>query len=99
MKAETKMDTDKEEIKKMIREIAKEEIKKLLQGELFTARKLTDTPTDSLSVVNRQYVNLSGTSSSRPTGSILGQRYFDTTINRPIVWNGTSWIDGAGSVT
>lgn len=64
----------------------------------FTSRKLTDTPTDSLQVVNRKYVNLNGVTANRPTTSVVGQQYFDTTIGRPLFNNGTNWVDSAGSV-
>ena len=40
-----------------------------------------------------------GTTGSRPsTGLQVGQFYFDTTINRPIWWDGTNWINAAGTV-
>ena len=41
----------------------------------------------------------SGTTASRPnlpTSLYIGFAYFDTTINRVIQWNGTSWIDTSG---
>lgn len=70
---------------------------KLSQG--FTARKLADTPTDALAVVNRKYVTLNGT--VRPTSSVLGQFFLDTTLasgrGKPIYWNGTGWVDSAGT--
>ena len=28
----------------------------------------------------------------------IGQLYFDTTIGRPIWWNGTNWINAAGTI-
>ncbi len=67
----------------------------------FTDRKLTDTPTDDLQVVNRKYVNLSGTTANRPTSKVHGQQYFDTTIGRPIYYNPNSsvFVDGAGSIS
>jgi hypothetical protein len=48
-------------------------------------------------------IPVSGTTASRPvdTGDIklkIGQQYFDTTINRPIWWDGTNWINAAGTV-
>lgn len=84
-----------------LNKIIDERIKQFLKTDGFTARKLTDTPTDNLSVVNRKYVNLHGTTASRPTSSVavIGQRYFDTTIGRPLYFNGTTWVDGAGSVS
>lgn len=83
--------------KQQIKEIAREEIRSQLKTELFTARKLTDTPTDSLSVVNRKFVTLNGATASRPTGSILGQYFFDTTIGKPVWWSGSTWVDATGS--
>lgn len=80
-----------------------ERVKHLLKGGLFTQRKITDTPTDNLSVTNKKYVNLFGPTSSRPISSVahLAQKYFDTTIGRPIYFNPNSsvWTDGAGSVS
>lgn len=44
------------------------------------------------------YVPNSGTTSTRPTiGVIVGYMYFDTTINKPVWWNGTVWKDAAGT--
>jgi hypothetical protein len=41
----------------------------------------------------------SGTTTERPTERReVGQYYFDTTIGRPIYWNGTNWINAAGTV-
>jgi hypothetical protein len=41
----------------------------------------------------------SGTTANRPTEQRqIGQYYFDTTLNRPIYWNGTNWINAAGTV-
>jgi len=81
--------------KNAIREIVKE----YLQSEAFTDRKVTDSPTDALSMVNRKYVTLNGTTANRPVSSVTGQRYFDTSIGRPVYWSGSTWVDGAGSVS
>jgi hypothetical protein len=41
----------------------------------------------------------SGATADRPTERLeVGQYYFDTTIGRPIYWNGTNWINAAGTV-
>jgi hypothetical protein len=45
----------------------------------------------------------SGTTANRPVNTTkeplaIGQYYFDTTIGRPIYWNGTNWINAAGTV-
>lgn len=72
-----------------------------LKNGAFSVRKITDTPTDNLMVVNRKYVNLYGTTAQRPSASVFGQKFFDTTIGRPIYINPITgkWVDGAGSVS
>ena len=37
-----------------------------------------------------------GNTSQRPE-KVLGREYFDTTLNKPIWWNGTNWIDATGA--
>lgn len=40
-----------------------------------------------------------GTTAARPTANLLiGQYYYDTTLVKPIWWNGTAWTDGMGTV-
>ena len=65
---------------------------------------------DLESLYNQQkivhYAN-TGDSSSRPSSVKInelttitpkvGQYYFDTTLNKPIVWNGTGWVDLSGN--
>lgn len=74
-------------------------IKAYNQGGGFTDRKLIDTPTDSNMAVPRGYVTMNGVSASRPTSSIIGQRYFDTSLGngKPIYWNGTGFVDATGT--
>jgi hypothetical protein len=48
-------------------------------------------------------IPLSGTTAERPINYNevklrVGDQYFDTTINRPIWWTGTNWINAAGTV-
>lgn len=38
-----------------------------------------------------------GTTASRPTVSTIGYPYFDTTLGKPIWWNGTNWKDATGA--
>jgi hypothetical protein len=40
----------------------------------------------------------SGASTSRPSGINTGFMYFDTDLNKPIWWNGASWVDATGAV-
>lgn len=83
----------------------KKEIEKIIErkSSAFFDRRIGDTPTDSLQLVNRKYVNLYGTTANRPVSSVAGlaQKYFDTTIGRPIYFNPNSsvWTDGAGSIS
>jgi hypothetical protein len=41
----------------------------------------------------------SGATTDRPTTNlVIGDYYFDTTLNLPIWYDGTDWIDAAGNV-
>ena len=82
----------------LIREEAKRVVMEYMKSSAFTDRKITDTPTDALGVVNRRYVTNNGASTVRPVSPTTGQRYFDTTINKPIYWKGTAWVDSVASV-
>ena len=73
-------------------------IEKYQKGSAFTARKLTDNPVDDLSVVNRKYVTRATTTLLRPTTSVLGECYFDTTAQKPAWWNGTNYQDATGNI-
>lgn len=77
------------------------QVNDLVKANAFTARKLCDTPTDALSVVNLKFVTLNGTTAKRPTASIIGQSYFDTTLaagnGKPIWYNGTGFVDANGT--
>jgi hypothetical protein len=44
-------------------------------------------------------VGKAGPTAQRPTGPdrLVGHQYFDTTINRPIWWTGSVWINAAGA--
>lgn len=39
----------------------------------------------------------SGLTAERPTVNQIGYQYFDTTLGKPIWWNGTVWKDAAGT--
>lgn len=52
-------------------------------------------------VGNREYhiiVKEGGTTAERPTVPDLHQTYYDTTLNRMVVWNGTAWVDIDSSI-
>ena len=38
-----------------------------------------------------------GTTTYRPDFPNIGEKYFDTTVGKPIWWDGTNWIDAAGT--
>lgn len=75
-------------------------IKKYDQGGSFSGRKLTDTPTDLLSVVNKRFVTANGLVANRPVSSVavVGQTYFATDTNIPMVFSSGGWRNGVGSV-
>lgn len=51
---------------------------------------------DKITLCNQpSYEN--GNSSNRPSNPKMFLPYFDTTINKLIMWNGTSWIDAMGN--
>ena len=88
------------ELENKIDERIKKLVPEILKGSAFTDRKLTDTPTDSLSVVNRRYVTNNGTLANRPASSVatIGQPYFATDTNIPMTWSATGWRNGVGSI-
>lgn len=40
--------------------------------------------------------NTTGLTTARPTSPSTGQCFFDTTLGKPIWWNGSAWVDGLG---
>lgn len=38
-----------------------------------------------------------GTTVQRPITTLIGQEYFDVTLNRPVWWDGSDWVDGKKS--
>lgn len=55
---------------------------------------------DSIEVEKNAFITQAGLSTNRPTAYPLrrtGGLYFDQTLNKPIWWNGASWVDANGS--
>lgn len=76
-------------------------VKDYLNKSWFTARKLTDTPTDALSIVNRKFVTGNGSTTDRPNSPVLGQSYLDTSLNAngiPIWYGPNGWTNSAGTL-
>ena len=45
-----------------------------------------------------KYVTLNVTATgNRPASADIGTQYFDTTLNKPIWWNGSMWVDSDGT--
>lgn len=91
---------NKEQLDEAIDQRFKKLMPEYMVGEAFSQRKITDTPTDALSVVNRKYVTMNGALTSRPVSSVatVGQFYFDTTNNVPIWYTTAGWRNSAGSI-
>lgn len=73
-------------------------VKQYLGGQAFIDRQVTDTPTEAFSIVNRKFVTQNGSTSQRPTSSITGLQYYDTDLQKPVYWSGTTWKDSQGTV-
>lgn len=88
------------EFNNKIDERIKRLVPEILRTSAFTDRKLTDTPTDALAVVNRKYVQLNGSVASRPPSSVatIGQFYLDTGTNIPMWKVLAGWVNGVGSI-
>ena len=87
---------DEKELKNKILAV----IKEYNQNNAFVGRKVTDTPTDSFSLVNRRYVTLNGVVTSRPKSSVatVGQHFYATDTNIPMIYSVGGWRNGVGSV-
>ena len=68
-----------------------------------TLTSFTSIPEDAvdLPIYNTKGINIkyneSGTTKSRPSYPPEGFQYYDTTLHKPIWWNGTQWIDGTNT--
>lgn len=73
-------------------------VQQYLKSSAFSDRKLTDTPTDALSVVNRKFVTQNGSTTQRPTSPTLAQQFWDSSLQKPVYWSGTNWKDSQGNI-
>jgi len=89
---------DDYELNKKIDERVRKLMPEYMKSTAFTDRKLTDNPTDRNQVTPRGYVTRNFTTALRPVTSVLGESFFNTTLNRPCWWNGTNYQDAAGNV-
>lgn len=51
-----------------------------------------------LAVEAANAIGIHGTSAQRPDLPTVGMLYFDTTLGKPIWWNGSFWVDATGTV-
>lgn len=42
-------------------------------------------------------ISQAGSAADRPTAASIGQCFFDTSLNKPIWFNGTDWVDYTGT--
>lgn len=67
------------------------------QDQLTNALRLYFSQVDNFTGFLAQPI--SGTTAERPAIQLhVGQTFFDTSINRPIWWNGTNWINASGTI-
>lgn len=55
--------------------------------------KIGYTPADDSKVLHLS----TGATASRPTGISTGYQYFDTSLNKPVWYTGTNWVDATGT--
>ena len=69
-------------------------------GSLFVNTSNSKVFTKKSGAANTGWIELielrSGSSAARPSGLSAGYPYFDTTLNKPIWYNGTTWVDANG---
>ena len=89
-----------EDMKQYIKDEIKKTIPVYMKNAAFTDRKLTDTPTDSLSMVNRKYVTNNGLVADRPKSSVatVGQTFYSTDTGIPMTYSTQGWKNGVGSI-
>lgn len=84
------------------KQLTENDVVKIVQDYLktsaFTNRKLTDVPTDPYQVVPRNFVTANGSVASRPSMAVRGQPFFASDTRIPMVYTGSNWVNGVGSV-
>ena len=64
----------------------------------FTINKITNGNSMFLYAIEcTEHTCLSGSTNKRPTEAFKGLEYYDTDINKKILWNGTAWVNLDGS--
>lgn len=74
------------------------EVKKVeYSGVDTTTARTTVVTSDEANEISVDVLVVAYTTELRPTVSVVGTQIFDTTIGKPIWWNGTAWVDAAGT--
>lgn len=78
----------------------KKEVKKMVEETLKSYNKrIGDTPTDTLQLTPRKYVNMYASVSGLPGASVVGQQVFLTDVGSPAFRRPDGkWVNGVGSV-
>lgn len=66
--------------------------------EFIPATLYTNAFVRILGKMNEFTLNTRGTTELRPTTPHISFQYFDTTLGKPIWWNGSAWVDSTGAV-
>lgn len=68
-----------------------------LTQDIIDALEAADAPESSNPFMTQSAVANSGTTANRPAVPVTGQMYFDTTLGRPVWYNGAAWVDATGA--
>lgn len=67
--------------------------------EYFTIKSITTADSMFLYAIEcTEHTCLSGSTNKRPTEAFKGLEYYDTDLNKKILWNGTAWVNLDGSL-
>ena len=55
------------------------------------------THNEALQILDDAQLITSGVTGDRPASPVVGFNYFDTTITKPIWYDGTGWVDATGT--
>lgn len=72
-------------------EQASQAIQTLYKGVMDGLQKFASVVNAAMSSVDY------GSTGARPSGPRVGNTYFDVTLNKPVWWNGTHWVDATGT--
>ena len=66
--------------------------------EYFTINRITNIESQFIYAIEcTEQTCLSGSTNNRPTEAFKGLEYYDTNLNKKILWNGTEWTNMDGT--